>query len=167
MSPGTPSRSFRSRELRRRVVLPALVREGGSWSNACILNISSRGVLLHAKTPAPKGRLVELTHGHHVIVARVAWRSGAKHGLSAEDRLPVEEIATYAQAPAPPPTAADGQIVERRRHSHTHEQSRLRLRAIEYVCVAAFGASLATIAFEMVEQAFAEPLALVYAMLGG
>ena len=167
MSPGNPSRNFTSRELRRRVLLPARVRDGASWSNACILNISSRGMLLHAKSPAPAGSLIEVSHGHHIIVARVIWRSGAKLGLAAEDRLPIEEIATYASDPAPPPTAADGRIVEQRRHSRTHEENRLRGRAMEFAGAVFIAASLGIAGFVMVEQALAEPLALVEATLGG
>jgi hypothetical protein len=167
MSPRKPTHGYRSRELRRRVVLPARIRHGASWSNACILNISSRGLLLHAKSPAPQGSLIELTHGNHMIVARVVWRSGAKLGLSAEDRLPIEDIATYAQTPAPPLIAADGRAVERHGQNRTYDQSRLRSRAIEYVCVVTLGASLATAAYGMVQRAFAAPLALVQAILGG
>lgn len=124
-------------------------------------------MLLHSKSPAPQGSLIELTHGHHVIVARVVWRSGAKLGLAAEDWLPVADLAAYAQVPAPPPTALDGHIVEHRRKQRTHEESRQRSRAIEYACFAMIGASLATASFGMVHRAFAAPLALVEAAFGG
>jgi hypothetical protein len=136
------SGSFKSRELRRRVMLPARVLDGAGWSNACILNISSRGMLLHAKSAAPKGSCIELTHGHYVITARVVWRSGAKLGLAAEARLPIEDLAAYAAVP--PPAVA-----------------------VEFACVAMFGASLAIAAFGMVQRALAEPLKLVQAALGG
>jgi len=124
-------------------------------------------MLLHAKSPAPTGSLIELTHGHHVIVARVVWRSGAKLGLFAEDQLPLEDIATYAPGPAPPPTAADGRIVERRKQSRTHEESRLYGRAMEFAGAVFIAASLGIAGFIMAEQALAEPLALVEATLGG
>jgi hypothetical protein len=165
MSVRTRSGSFKPRELRRRVVLPARVRDGVGWSSACILNISSRGMLLHSKSPAREGSLIELTHGHHVITARVVWRSGAKLGVAAEGQLPVEDLAAYAQ-PVAPPIADDGSISERRPRKRTQEENRLRSRLFEFACVAAIGATLATTAFGMVERAFAAPLELVQAVLG-
>ena len=36
----------RPRELRRRVILPARLRTGADWSDTCMLNISSRGLLI-------------------------------------------------------------------------------------------------------------------------
>src|SRR5215218_5584495 len=99
------SRRFRNqiqrpRELRRRVVLPARLRTGAQWSDTCILNISSRGLMIHSGREAPRGSLVELRRGEHVIIARVAWRDGARVGLCSEDRVPIEEIMSvgYSQA---------------------------------------------------------------------
>ena len=128
---------------------------------------SSRGLLLHAKSLAPKGSLIELIHKHHVIVARVIWRNGAKLGLSAEDRLPLEEIATYAPSAPPLPTAADRRLVERRIQPRSHDDSRMRGRAMEFAGAVLVAASLGIAGFIMVEQALAEPLALVEAALGG
>ena len=54
--------------LRRRVLLPARMRTSAGWSDACILNVSSRGALIHAKRPITQGSVVELRHGDHVIV---------------------------------------------------------------------------------------------------
>ena len=82
----------RPREVRRRVVLPARLLTGVQWSDTCILNISSRGLMIHSGRVAPKGSVVELHRGDHVIVARVVWRDGARVGLQSTDRVPVEEI---------------------------------------------------------------------------
>jgi len=96
------------REVRRRVVLPARLRTGVQWSDTCILNISSRGLMIHSGKPAPKGSLVELRRGEHVIIARIAWRDGARVGLCAEDRVPIEEIMSVGQSQAFRLTASDG-----------------------------------------------------------
>jgi len=89
--------NHRPRELRRRVILPALVRSDGGWGNASILNISSRGFLIQSARPTPKGSKVELRHGGHVITARVVWRDGARAGLATESCVPVEEIMSLGQ----------------------------------------------------------------------
>ena len=165
MPRGNPHRSENSRELRRRVVLPARIRHEASWSDACILNVSSRGLLIHTSRQAPTGSQIELRRGNHVIVARVVWRDGAKAGLRADERVPIEEIVTLGQsqvlqlsAGACPP--------ERRKYPRAEDRYRLRARAFEFAGVVAIGASLAGGAILLVEEAFARPLAIVQAALG-
>ena len=167
MASGSPTQSHKPRELRRRVVLPTRMRLGAAWSDACILNISSRGLMIRASRPVPHGALVELRRGSHMIVARVVWRDGAKAGLHAEERLPVEDILTLGQGAAIQVIASQRYpAVERRRQSRGHDESRLRSRVMEFASVALIAASLAGGALLMVEQAFSRPLAYVQAALG-
>jgi hypothetical protein len=77
----------KSRELRRRVMLPARIRTSAGWGDACILNISSRGMMIHSNRPAPKDGQVELRHAEHVIAGRVIWQNGPRLGLAVEERL--------------------------------------------------------------------------------
>jgi len=158
-------RTERSRELRRRVVLPARIRHGAAWSDACILNVSSRGLLIHTSRQAPTGSEVELRRGEHVIVARVVWRDGAKAGLRADDRVPIEEIVTLGQSQVLQLSARGS--VERRKSARPDDRQRLRARTMEFASVVVIGASLAGGAVVLVEEAFARPLAIVQAALGG
>jgi len=157
-SSGTP----RPRELRRRVVMPARLRHGASWSDTCILNLSSRGMMIHTSRPISRGTEVEIRRGDHVIIARVAWRDGARAGLQADDRVPVEEIMTLGQSPALQLTAVQE---ERRKDSRRDDRSRLQGRAMEFAGVLAVVASLAGYAVTMVHDAFVLPLAAVTAVL--
>ena len=159
------SGSLKSRELRTRVALPARMRIGCAWSDACILNVSSRGLLISASHLAVQDSAVELRHGDHVILARVVWRKGTQAGLRAEDRVPVEDIAIMSKAPPHRPVARPG--ADRRKARRSDEDSRLRSRAIEFAGIAFLAISLAATLFSMVEQAFARPLAMVSAALGG
>jgi hypothetical protein len=158
----TSPRAQKPRELRRRVVVPARLRHGMSWSDTCILNLSSRGLMIHTSRPIAQGTQVEIRRGEYVIVARVVWRDGARAGLQADDRLPVEEILTLGQSPALQLTAADG---ERRKRPRSQDYSRLRGRAMEYAGVLAIGVSLAGCAMSLVHDALAGPLAAVSAVL--
>ena len=167
--PTARSPSHRSRELRRRVVLPARVRTPVGWSDACILNVSSRGLLIHSRGTAETGTMIELHHRNHAIVARVMWRDGARTGLRSEDRVPVEEIMILGQAHNVTLTAVEQPGAERRRaprHEVQHEESRARGRTIEFAGALAIAAVLASGMLAMVETALARPLASIGAVLG-
>jgi len=151
------------RELRRRVVVPARLRHGAAWTDACILNISTRGLMIHTGRQIAKGTQVEVRRGDHVIIARVVWRDGGRAGLRAEDRVPVDEIMTLGQSPTLQLTAGP---VERRKYSRPQERSRLQGRAMEFGAVIAIGACLAAAGLNMVQAAFDRPLEMVSAALG-
>jgi hypothetical protein len=158
----------RPRELRRRVVIPARLRSGAEWSDACILNISSRGLLIHAGRAGPEGTLVELHRGDHVIIARVMWRDGTKVGVRCDERLPVDEIMSLAHSTSLRLIASDGAAVERRRHPRAdHSINRLRARALEFIGIGAIVTCLAVGAGTLVHEAFASPVARVEAALSG
>lgn len=162
------NQSQRPRELRRRVVLPARLRSGARWSDACILNISSRGLMIQAGRAGPEGSEVELRRGDHVIIARVVWREGARAGLLTDDRLPVEEIMSIGQANALQLVASHGSLVERRKLPRKKtDDARLRGRAFEFLGVGAIAIVLSLGIWGMAEQAFAAPLARIEAALGG
>jgi len=155
------SRVHRPRELRRRVVVPARLRHGSSWSDACILNVSSRGLMIHTGRPIVRGMEVELRRGASVILARVVWRDGGRAGLRSEDRVPIEDIVTLGQSPALQLTATG----DRRKRPRLDDHSRLQGRAIEFGGVLVIAASLALAGFTMVGAAFARPLAAVTSAL--
>jgi hypothetical protein len=155
------------RELRRRVVLPARMRTESSWCDACILNISSRGMMIHVGRGAPQGDMIELRRGHHVIVARVVWRNGSRAGLHSDDRLPVDEILSLSQAPALQLTAAGAFAERRRQPRREHERSRWRGRLFEFASVAVVGGSFAVTIFSLVEEALAKAMDAIRAALGG
>ena len=159
------SSPHKSRELRRRVLLPARLRTPSGWADACILNVSSRGMLIHAgKGLADQGSVVELRHQELAIVARVVWRDGARVGLSADDRVPVEEIMSLSQSPALQLTAA-APAAERRKQPRTDDDSRIRGRALEFAAAVVVAVIMSGGLFVMVEEALARPIAYVEAAL--
>ena len=147
-------------------MLPARLRTGAQWSDTCILNISSRGLLIHSARVAVEGTMVELRRGEHVIIGRVMWRDGARVGLQTDEKLPVDEILSLSQSKALQLVASDGLLVERRKQPRPGPgDARQRGRIIEYAAVAVVALCLAIGALGMVETAFAEPLRLVRAAL--
>jgi hypothetical protein len=161
--------NHRPRELRQRVLIPARVRTGATWADACILNLSSRGLLIQTTSGVTKGSMIELRRGDQLIVARVVWQDGAKAGLRCEERLPVERILTVGQSDWLQLTAATATSSGDRRKGPrptSHEDSRLRGRMIEYGATVAFAVTLASTAFALFEQAISGPFALIQAALG-
>lgn len=162
-----PRQSHRARELRRRVMLPARLRAGAQWSDTCILNISSRGLLIHSARAAPEGSTIELRRGDHVIVARVMWRDGARVGLQSDERLPVEQIMSLGQSQALQLTATNGAMPERRQQPRPMViDARLRGRSMQFISVGVIVASMALTIWSMAGEALARPMAAVAAALG-
>jgi len=140
--------------------MPARLRSCSGWTDACILNISSRGLLLHSARTGPTGSIVELWRGEHVIVARVVWQDGARAGLQTEDRLPVEQILSLNASSAMTLTAAPiagNDAVPKRRRSDRRSQGRM----IEYAGVVVIACSLAVTAFDLVIETLGKPMALI------
>ena len=164
MSGRRSSRNQKPRELRRKVIVPARLRHGATWSDTCILNVSSRGLLIHTGRPIRDGSEVELRRGDHLIVARVVWREGARAGLRTLERVPVEEIVLLGRAA---PLQSSVSNIDRRRRPRPQQPSRRRGRAVEFAGVLGIVACLAAAGLTMVDAAFARPLTLVTSTLAG
>ena len=158
---------LKAREPRISVVVPARMRIGARWTDACILNISSRGLLVRSPQPAERGSYVELRRGDQVIIGRVVWRCGARLGLRSQDRVPVEAIVTSKLALSRCTPTEVFPSIERRRVRREHEQSRLRGRAMEFASVVLIGMTLSAAVFSMVTGAVASPLSRVRMALAG
>lgn len=150
-------------------MISARLRHGSAWSDARILDISTRGLCVHAEQPPPRGTYVEICKGPHRIVARVIWARDERFGAQAQGRLAVDSITMGIEPPAP----AAGGAAERRSRSRQpsaserHERSRRRSRAIQFLCILGFGVVAGIIAFDSVKGALSRPLATVAAQLGG
>jgi hypothetical protein len=148
-------------------MLRARMRSMSGWSDACILNVSSRGLMINAPSAcAAKDSTIELWHGEHVIVATVVWRKGSRAGLHAEARVPVDDLLALSRSPSLQVTAGQWPQVDRRKTARTQDESRYRGRAIEFVAAVIIAISLAVGAFQLVEQSFARPLSTVQQALG-
>ncbi len=66
------------------------MRVGASWSDTAILDLSSKGLLLHSPNAPPRGSYVEVRRGQHVIIARVVWTCGGHVGLRSQDNVLIE-----------------------------------------------------------------------------
>jgi hypothetical protein len=161
---------LRVREPRMKVCIPARLRLGAQWTDAFILNVSSRGLLIQSSGAVERGMYVELRREDQVIIGRIVWRSGSRAGLRAQDRVPLESIVTAGavrskKASSPLPSAADRRRSPRR--DQQHARSRLRGRAMEFASVAAVGGVLSIAAVSLVAEAVTQPFAKVRNALSG
>ncbi len=157
----------RRRETRRQVVIPARLRSGARWSDACILNISQRGMMIHSGFAGPRGSTIELRRGEHVIVARVVWRDGARAGLQSDERLPAEQIMSLTGSANIRAIASGGVLIDRRRHPRPkHIDAGTRRQAFGFALAFAVMLLLALEIFDLAQRDFVFRLAQIGSVLG-
>lgn len=83
---------MKQREPRHPVAVPARVRAAKGWADVTILNLSSRGLMFRSTHRHQRGGYLELRRGSHVIVARVMWSDGTRHGARAQGIIPVADL---------------------------------------------------------------------------
>jgi hypothetical protein len=142
-------------------MLPARLRSQAGWSDACILNISSRGLLIYSNGPAQPGKFVEVRRGGQLVIARVVWRKNQRIGLCSSDPIHVEDIIDADKAAAATVPTAAGVSIERRRIPRDSERSRQHGRAAEFIAMVLIGGALAFAAMASMEETLARPLSAV------
>jgi hypothetical protein len=157
---------MKPREPRQKVLIRARIKAGAAWHDGCILNVSSRGLLLQAADPPARGSYLEIRRGALVIVARVMWTNHHRFGVKSQDALPIDAIVGDGEAPV----VGDGvRVGERRRAARpqlpTATRSRHRGRTIEYGFVIALAFVAAGIAASEVHALLSVPVRTVTAAL--
>jgi hypothetical protein len=142
------------------------MRSQSGWSDACILNVSSRGLLVYSQGAAELGSFVEVRRGGQLVVARVVWRNNQRIGLCSLDPIHVEDIVSAAAGPVAV-TVSKPITVERRVVPRDAERSRIHGRAIEFVAVVAIASAMAGAGALSLRDALAVPLTSVNRALGG
>lgn len=142
-------------------MLPARMRSAAGWDDACILNISSRGLLIYSNIAAEPGATVEVRRGGQLVVARVVWRKNQRIGLCSSDPVPVEQVISDEAAASAVLSSGDPIRLDRRRRPRNPDRSRERGRAIEFICVALLGSAFAAWAAMSVHQALATPMSAI------
>lgn len=90
---------MRAREHRRKVLIRAKMRAGGLPIDACIRDVSSKGLMVQTKVPPPRGTYVEIITAGQTIVGRVVWGKDMRFGISTRDKIHIDMM--VAQRPTP------------------------------------------------------------------
>lgn len=88
---------FRPRDPRVAVLLPSRMRVGALWVEACIHNVSSRGLLVASDEVPKPGTYVEIRRGRNIMIGRAVWAKGRLFGVRMQDRI---DLAALKQDPA-------------------------------------------------------------------
>lgn len=157
---------MKQREPRRNVMISARMRAGERWSDANILNVSSRGLLLHSGSPPSRGTYIEVRRGSYVIVARVVWTDANRFGVRAQDKLSFDSL--VAERPAVMQPANDAGASNERRASPRsdglewrHTQFRDRSRVLQFAWLLGIGFVLSTFVYKAVEDTLSQPMAIL------
>lgn len=156
------------REHRYKVLIQARMRYGGAWTDVCIRDISSRGMLLQAAAPPQRGTYVEIYRATHRIIGRVVWTKDRRFGIHSQQRIDVsgmmEEpaVAGSGRGPAPATQVAADRRSEPRQITSASvaqrlERSRRMSAAFEFGCVVACGIAAAAIAVNVVYDTLSAP----------
>ena len=156
---------------RQKVLIRARMRISAGWNDACILNISERGVMVRAASPPPRqGSYVELRRGARIIIGRVMWAKQDRFGLTTQDELDVDSIIAVPDGDGDDASSsAIAEVLDRRavaRPATVLARSRHWSRAFEFTCITIFAVAGCVVAFGAVTQLFAGPMAAVEQGLG-
>ena len=77
---------------RTRVLLPAVILQGGHPSRVHILDLSRKGALAHAPEPPRPGEIVWLVCRGNELLARTAWVRGNRFGLAFDVGVPAAKL---------------------------------------------------------------------------
>jgi hypothetical protein len=161
---------LKAREPRQKVLIQARIRVGNGWSDANILNYSSRGMLVHASPAPPRGSYLEIRRGSEVLVARVVWAEAERFGVRTQDPVPAGQLLGRREGDQAGSSPGGGPARERRRQPRAgqfaEQTSRWRGRRLEFAIVAALGAVTATFIMGGVNDLLAKPMAAVRTSLG-
>ena len=153
-------------------MIAARIRHGEAWSDASILNISSRGLMLHAVMAPSRGTYIEIRRGQHIVVARVVWSNKNRIGVAVQGLLAID--ATIRDLPPKKGPANDTEGFAERRYEPRvqqlqwrHVRSREKGRFMEFAFIASAGVLVAMLATETLGRALAQPLERITVSLSG
>ena len=151
-------------------MITARRRAGACWSDALILNMSSRGMLVRSDNSPGRGSYLEIRRGPYVIVARVVWSGSGRFGVRTQDPVPADGLTRDPDAVAAPAMSGGGPVLDRRAASRRpdvrHETSRHKGRAMEFAAIALFCGFAAFVIGGAVVEVIAKPLGAAQAALG-
>jgi hypothetical protein len=155
-----------TREPRKTVRIGVRLKDDAGWSDAQILNVSSRGVMAQCQDPPRRGSYVEIRRGTYMMIGRVAWTGTDRIGVHVRERIDIEDLllpVTPGRKVARPANGVQMRVCEPRKRS-TDERASASIRfarAFDFAAIAIIAVGLAVFASGMAAWAFGSPMAQV------
>ncbi|HJO65737.1 hypothetical protein [Sphingomonas sanguinis] len=149
---------YKNREARRQVLIPCRMKSVRGWGDACIHNISSRGMMLACDDPLEPGEYVDIRRGRQVVIGRVIWRRDRFSGIRTQDVISADVLVNEPRLEGrPAQREADGDRRDPRQRlvseidaARRMERSRSISSALQFGAIGLFGlAAAATIAVQV------------------
>lgn len=149
---------FRNRESRRQVLIPCRMKSVRGWGDACIHNISSRGMMIAGDDTLKAGEYIDIRRGRQVVVGRVVWQRGRFSGIRTQDVISADALVNEPRQEGKPisPTCRDERRDARNRlvseidAARRMERSRSISSGLQFGALCIFGlAAAATIAVQV------------------
>jgi hypothetical protein len=157
---------MKSREPRQMVIIPAQMRGDTAWSEVCIRNVSSHGMMLEMSRPPAPGSYVELRRASVVVVARVMWSESDRCGLRTQAKVDLSALSGTPAASAPQEQLAKDRSRGRFDPLATAANRAAMIgRSMQFVCGAVFGALLVSLLSLVAYQALSRPLSTIAGVL--
>lgn len=162
----------RNREPRKTVRIGVRLKDDAGWSDAQILNVSSRGVMAQCQDPPRRGSYVEIRRGTCMMIGRVAWTGADRIGVHVRERIDIDDLlqpVTPGRKAPRPAGEVQMRVCENRRPSAEERAAASARfgRAFDFAAIAILVVGLAIFASAMATQAFGSPMAKVETALSG
>lgn len=73
-------------------MIPCRMKSVRGWGDACIHNISSRGMMIASDDPLVPGDYVDIRRGRQVVIGRVIWRRDCYTGIRTQDVISADTL---------------------------------------------------------------------------
>lgn len=149
---------YKNREARRQVLIPCRMKSVRGWGDACIHNISSRGMMLACDDTLEPGEYVDIRRGRQVVIGRVIWRRDRFSGIRTQDVISADVLVNEPRLEGrPAQREVDGDRRDPRQRlvseidaARRMERSRSISSALQFGAIGLFGlAAAATIAVQV------------------
>lgn len=100
---------FKAREARRQVLISCRLQSTAGWADACIHNISSRGMMIASDAVLSPGDYIEIRRGQQVVIGRIVWQRERFSGVRTQDVINIEALVKEPRLEQRPGHGTDGE----------------------------------------------------------
>ncbi len=156
---------MKPREHRHRVLVRAKLRAGGLPVDACIRDISSKGMMIHSTAPPARGTYVEVVTATQTIVGRVVWDADMRFGIHTREKLHVELIVGELRTGRAPAQSTPLAALPRPQPPKRESFTRAHAKALEFCGLVVFAVAIIYAIASATYETLSRPLETISAQM--